>query len=167
MRIELKNVKHYASMSEETQCFEATVYIDGKKATRVSNRGFGGAHEYDNREVESRLVEYAKTLPSKDITFGERTITVPESADGLIDDALEAVLVEKEEARFRKLAMKDIATRVLYVREGKMYCTTKTADQTLLRRTAEHHAANGLEVLNLMSFETAYPIWRRYAVRGA
>jgi hypothetical protein len=45
-KIELKNIKFYGSMSEETYCFEATLYVDGKKVTRVSNRGTGGCHEY-------------------------------------------------------------------------------------------------------------------------
>ena len=33
--------------SEETTCFEATVYVDGKKFCRVSNAGKGGPNEYD------------------------------------------------------------------------------------------------------------------------
>ena len=41
MKITLKNVKHYESMSEETDCFEASLYVDGKKVGRVSNRGTG------------------------------------------------------------------------------------------------------------------------------
>ena len=47
MRIELKNVKHVESMSEETECFTANLYVDGKKIGAVSNRGHGGCHDYD------------------------------------------------------------------------------------------------------------------------
>ena len=47
MEITLKNVKHYESMSEETYCFEASLYVDGKRVGRVSNVGQGGCHDYD------------------------------------------------------------------------------------------------------------------------
>tara|TARA_R100001129_G_scaffold34674_2_gene23575 strand:- start:628 stop:1131 length:504 start_codon:yes stop_codon:yes gene_type:complete len=46
MRIELKNIKHFESMSEETLCFNASLYVDGRKVGAVSNRGHGGCHEY-------------------------------------------------------------------------------------------------------------------------
>ena len=47
MKIEIKNVKHFESLSEETFCFNANLYVDGKKVGAVSNRGHGGCHEYD------------------------------------------------------------------------------------------------------------------------
>ncbi|MFA5419833.1 MAG: hypothetical protein WC341_15375 [Bacteroidales bacterium] len=45
MKIELKNVKINSQLSEETACFSATLYIDGKKAGTASNRGCGGSNE--------------------------------------------------------------------------------------------------------------------------
>jgi hypothetical protein len=42
MKVELKNVKYSAFASQETHCFEATVYIDGKRVGTVSNEGYGG-----------------------------------------------------------------------------------------------------------------------------
>tara|TARA_R100000315_G_C5222570_1_gene134192 strand:+ start:860 stop:1402 length:543 start_codon:yes stop_codon:yes gene_type:complete len=47
MKIELKNIKHFESLSEETCCFNANLYVDGKKVGKVSNRGTGGCHDYD------------------------------------------------------------------------------------------------------------------------
>jgi exopolysaccharide biosynthesis protein len=46
-KIELKNIKVYTSMSEETHCYEATLYTNGKKLGRVSNSGRGGADSFD------------------------------------------------------------------------------------------------------------------------
>ena len=61
MKITLKNVKHYESMSEETYCFEASLYVDGKRVGRVSNRGYGGCHDYDfDMKTERRLDEWCK-----------------------------------------------------------------------------------------------------------
>ena len=39
MKLELKNIKYFASGSQETPCYTATVYIDGKKAIYVDNDG--------------------------------------------------------------------------------------------------------------------------------
>ncbi len=41
MKIELKNFKHAAFASQETLCFNATVYVDGKRMFEASNSGNG------------------------------------------------------------------------------------------------------------------------------
>ncbi len=41
-KIELKNIKHSAFASEETHCYQATVYVDGKRWAIVGNDGHGG-----------------------------------------------------------------------------------------------------------------------------
>ena len=39
----MKNISYYARGSEETPCYNATVYVNGKKAVEVSNDGHGGS----------------------------------------------------------------------------------------------------------------------------
>src|SRR5579862_2818380 len=46
MKVELRNVKINKAMSEETECFSANLFIDGKQVATVCNRGQGGADEY-------------------------------------------------------------------------------------------------------------------------
>lgn len=46
MNITLKNIKVYQSMSEETLCFEASLWVDQKKLCRVTNSGRGGCNDY-------------------------------------------------------------------------------------------------------------------------
>lgn len=46
MKIEVRNLKHMASLSEETHCYTATIYIDGQKAFEASNHGHGGPDMY-------------------------------------------------------------------------------------------------------------------------
>ena len=43
MKLELKNIKHTAWASEETHCYQASLYVDGKPVAIVSNDGHGGA----------------------------------------------------------------------------------------------------------------------------
>lgn len=46
-RVTLKSVKINEALSEETTCYSATVYLDGKKVGTASNRGHGGEDFYD------------------------------------------------------------------------------------------------------------------------
>ena len=41
-KIEPKNIKYAAFASEETHCYEATLYVNGKRFAHVSNDGHGG-----------------------------------------------------------------------------------------------------------------------------
>lgn len=45
MKMELKSFKHFPSMSQETNCFSAVLWIDGAKFCPISDRGFGGEIE--------------------------------------------------------------------------------------------------------------------------
>ena len=42
MKLELKAIKHCEWQSEETNCYEGKVYVDGKPMIEVSNEGHGG-----------------------------------------------------------------------------------------------------------------------------
>ena len=46
MKLSLKNIKHTAWASEETHCYQASLYVDGKPVATVSNDGRGGADRY-------------------------------------------------------------------------------------------------------------------------
>jgi len=44
--MELKNLSHNVTFSEETHCFRATVYLNGKRMFCADNRGRGGSNDY-------------------------------------------------------------------------------------------------------------------------
>lgn len=46
MNIELKNIQYAAFASEETACYSASLYVDGKKIGTVSNDGHGGPDRF-------------------------------------------------------------------------------------------------------------------------
>lgn len=76
MKIELKNFKSYESMSEETLCFQASLYFDGKKVGTVENRGQGGdTWPRISGEDRKRLDEYIATLPPAECEWDEKGIT--------------------------------------------------------------------------------------------
>lgn len=65
MKIELKNVQVCDWMSEETTCFQASLWIDGAKAARVKNDGHGGSNVYDFNasEKEKEFRDFCRAQP--------------------------------------------------------------------------------------------------------
>ena len=57
MKITMTGIKHYPSMSEETNCYEANLHIDDVKVGRVSNQGIGGPAPF----VECRKRDSARS----------------------------------------------------------------------------------------------------------
>lgn len=134
MKIELKNVKYAAFASQETACFEATIWIDGKRAGEVSNEGTGGCNSYYPRALEERIDAYAKTLPPVTATFNDSSTGKPfvldQDADLFIGELLEDILLRKEFERMIKHRMVWVKT------DGKMYNGTKMAPDAMKRALA-------------------------------
>lgn len=114
MKIELKNVKHAKFASEETDCFEASVYIDGKKAGTVSNDGRGGPNRYLPNTLYMALDDHAKTLPMYDLyaaagVKSDKTKMVHPDPDTVISELFNDHLRVKDEKR---LCAKQIVYRI-------------------------------------------------------
>jgi hypothetical protein len=106
MKVELKSFKHLAQMSEETECFYAQLYIDGKKVGTCENRGHGGMtniHISDST-VRNEFETYAKSLGLRTVQLGSEPFTYEMDGERLIDDLVLELLKKKEEARFQKIA---------------------------------------------------------------
>ena len=65
MNVTLKALKVNKSFSEETTCFTANIYVDGKKAGTARNRGCGGPTQIDfnDRKMHDKFNAYCATLP--------------------------------------------------------------------------------------------------------
>jgi hypothetical protein len=103
MNIELKNVKIAKFASHETLCFEASVYVNGKRAFVVENAGQGGCNFYhpvneQGKALLKQAQDHAKTLP--DIQYGELSLSM--DLDCLIDDLLNKHEQEQQLKRWCK-----------------------------------------------------------------
>ena len=75
MNLEMKAIKFSEWASEETYCYQANVYLDGKPLAMVSNDGRGGCdREYshnkfkgDYRATMKKVDDYFKSLPNTDV----------------------------------------------------------------------------------------------------
>ena len=110
--LQVKGVKVHRDMSEETTCFSATLYHDGRKAARVSNDGHGGcnrndwyASQWPNIELEVNA--FVASLPEIDAPAGaegwERTIyPMKRDLDWLVGELVEEYQHEKKLKRLAK-----------------------------------------------------------------
>jgi hypothetical protein len=106
MQIELRGFKHAKFASEETNCFEAVVYIDGAKAGTVRNDGHGGSNAYQPHSLYERLKAYSETLPPRPLKLTpEKTVMIPQSPDILIGDLVNRELIARDYRRLIKTAV--------------------------------------------------------------
>jgi len=148
MKIELKNIKRAEFQSEETHCFQASVYIDGKAAGTVRNSGHGGPNEYHPHELWERLEAFAKKQPPVDY----QTIELFKDADWVINDVLEAELIRKDmKAKMRqRILLWDAQKKELYQTNKIPNLTEKMVRDYAERMKKERPE---VEVMNLMPLD--------------
>ena len=120
MKIQIKALKVSRFASEETLCFQAKVYLDGKLRAYAENDGHGGAtfvHPTEGgRATLSALIdEHAASIVAEDFrrltalfnsrgwTLKEGNGKTPEQAfDDLVDSLVEELDEEKQNAAWQK-----------------------------------------------------------------
>jgi hypothetical protein len=153
MNIELKNVKHSQFASHETNCFEASIYIDGKKAGTAENSGQGGCTSISPNTLYHTIKAHTDTLPPT-MYHG---MTLEQTPDGLIDD----MLTEWLYARDLKKAM---TKRIVFTRKGKMMETTSMPPDKLapfLKNPSLAKILDADQVLNFLPFDAALQLYRQ------
>jgi hypothetical protein len=112
MKIELKNVKVNEAFSEETTCFIADVFINGKKVAHAKNDGRGGCTDYypyeGKRELLKQAEEFCKGLPKEKVDFGGTIHEFAQSLESVIDNLLFEKEKEKEQKKIEKLCENNI-----------------------------------------------------------
>jgi hypothetical protein len=99
----LKNVKIHQALSEETYCYTATLYLNGKKVATCSNRGCGGPDDYD--WVSKQAQEETEAFVESKRPSGESIWCLEVVVGDLLDDYEEERLLKrtlKKETLFRK-----------------------------------------------------------------
>ena len=97
MELTIKGLKHMDG--PDGLIFRASVYVNGKRRFVASNDGNGGCHLYTpipgagTKRIGGRrwielAEEWARTLPSREVTLGEVTMTVEADLDQVIDDLI-------------------------------------------------------------------------------
>jgi hypothetical protein len=112
-RVTIKNLKYSEFSSHETPCFEATIYVDGKRVGKAFNEGQGGPHHYYPFDIQKVLNEIASALPPMDMSeYGLDPVN--QDADLMI-----SCMVDDEVTR-RKIA-RMTATKTYLRKPGEKY----------------------------------------------
>ena len=99
MKIELKKIEHMDRNSEETACYVAQVWVDGKHMVDVSNDGHGGcdhqngANGYTWKDIENLNARIAAEYPSPFTIEGK---PVPSDLEIVCGDLLTEHLFAKD-----------------------------------------------------------------------
>lgn len=123
MKFELKNVKHIKSMSHETACFEATLYVNGQRSHIVGNSGRGGAvyiksigGKFQSKFSRIEIMEFCEKLPSNKRFNYE----MPSSLETVIDDLFELWLSTKDlKAKLKKAVLFFADNALMEIQKGQ------------------------------------------------
>ena len=98
MVLELKNLKVHNDMSEETVCFSASIYWNGKRIGVARNEGRGGCNFYDWIDFESSK-DLSRWVEAQHITYtsydGEEEEVTTEKLDWIVDELREETQTKK------------------------------------------------------------------------
>ncbi len=119
-RIQLKSLKVHNDMSEETTCFSATIYVDGKKVGDARNDGGGGSDlvHIDRRKMTDADFTEIAIAECKRLGVFERA---NKEFEGLVTEKNEAHLAAeflfselREQAENDKWCKRNHKTKVLF-----------------------------------------------------
>lgn len=124
--ITIKNLKHFAPMSQETYCFTCDVLLDGKKQWVAENTGHGG----------STNIRLAKPTPvnSKDL---EEMSKVEDVVDNLVHTAIMEKQKEKDMKSVARKLAKKLYFRVKGQKEGSYYSVKGDPKDSTLRERVQ------------------------------
>tara|TARA_R100000664_G_scaffold29927_1_gene42129 strand:+ start:3438 stop:3923 length:486 start_codon:yes stop_codon:yes gene_type:complete len=160
MKLEFKNIKYYASMSEETDCYEAILYVDGKRLGRVHNDGHGGCdhHDFSWKEYE-RVNEWCKENLPKWKWICEHDNTETENDTDLeiwCHDQVTNHLLQKELKRHLK--------KLFVMETDKQFYSYKVkwSDVTSIALDSWKEKNPSAIVLNALPFDEALNLYRQH-----
>lgn len=159
---ELKNFKKSEFASEETLCFQATLYHNGVAVAKVRNQGIGGSNMYhataDTELAKSNLAEALAGLQRKideeDLHWEFSGDKIPYSIDGVIDDLIFDVEV-------RKSVRRHLAKSVCFVKEGSEGIRAiNFRDKEHRDMIIERLKGEGATIVNTMDLPKAVEFWK-------
>ena len=174
-RITLKSIKYTAWASQETHCFQAVIYLDGKRALNVENDGRGACNNYwgikdqtksEELEMLTKCTKYGADFikENRDLTMEVDGETIdmsdmPESEllDWLIADLVNEHLCLKEMKRCLKKKIFFFDTENKNIYSFNLKPTTEAMSSCKRNYSDKDHWV----YLNDLSEQEAFKLWRK------
>lgn len=161
MKVELKSIKVHKDMSEETTCFSADIFVDGRKAGYCKNNGRGGCTDYHSypgfHSVLLKAQEQFCSMPDivypKDECMGEFTLKCT------FENWIDLQIANEEGKRFKQKLNKHMLKGICFGNEASysfISWTNYTIDQLLnspvgkatIQKKVDELKAKGETILN-------------------
>lgn len=125
-RITLKNIKVAEFASEETYCFTASVYLDGKRFGVAHNDGHGGQtwfrpYMVDDKTKLAEAEAYAEALPPMDCSDLGFTAPLLMTLNTLVDSLLEDHIQAKAQWVHEADMKRQCRTKIVLKENGEYY----------------------------------------------
>ena len=180
--MELKNLSHNASLSEETHCFRASVYINGKRMFTASNGGNGGSNFYSPsdfgkgkeafEEAMAIAREEARQYTLKKIELGEDLQwAIDAFGDGKSDELIDWLITDLINEQLTLKEMRKVMKKKVIVYDPKgndiLHLGRDKPTDEILEKYKNHFATRS-EIknakdwiwLNTIPEAEAYKYWR-------
>ena len=158
MKIELKNIRYNATLSEETACFSASLYVDGKKIGTVVNHGHGGSDTFKGDDAAYKAANEWIRANEPPTEFAGKSL--PMDMEGVCARLLDEHLIAKDLRR-------SMRSRVLfYTPEQKQIMELRWKGvRTINARHIEvaRREKPSAVILNTLPFDEALAAYRKYA----
>jgi hypothetical protein len=180
--MELKNLSHNASLSEETHCFRASVYINGKRMFTASNGGNGGSNFYSPsdfgkgkeafEEAMAIAREEARQYTLKKIELGEDLQwAIDAFGDGKSDELIDWLITDLINEQLTLKEMRKVMKKKVIVYDPKgndiLHLGREKPTDEILEKYKNHFATKSDEKnvkdwiwLNTIPEAEAYKYWR-------
>ena len=162
MKLELKNITYYKQGSEETPCYNADVFVDGKKMLHASNDGHGGSDrqhgygDYKWKDIEKVDSWIKDNFPKESFQSGGETHYYDYDLESFCHDKLYEYLDQKKLKR-------DLKTKFICIDKVKneLYAYKKNGSTlaSFGKFFKENHPND--ECLNVMTFHDAWKIFNK------
>lgn len=164
IKIELRSVEHIERCSEETNCYAAKVFIDGKHVADVSNEGHGGCdHQRPARgKTQADLAALDALIGA---TFPRMTYDGedlgPATLESVCGDLLTEWLISRDLTRLMNRAIVFVALgmpglRTVSLKQKRHKFTVAEVGLFVRRKYV------GAQVLNTMPFDAAMELYRKH-----
>jgi hypothetical protein len=158
MQVELKNIKHARSLSEETNAFTADLWVEGEKVGYAKNNGRGEqthiAPFEGNRDKLREAEEWAASLPSEIVELGDGPIELKSRLDTIVDKLVEDDLVVKDlQKEFRRgvVVQNEDGSMGVYPYKKGMAAADKKRMQEMVRQKKGKTVLNDLPKEDLLA----------------
>ncbi|MDA4845921.1 hypothetical protein [Hoeflea poritis] len=164
-KIELKAVELIVRASEETPCYAAKVYVDGKHFANVENSGHGGGDNVHppksgewaefHQKLQDLEARIAETYPPHSFEAGDETLRLEESLEGLCHALV-------WEWHFRRLLKRKLKSKVLVFRakDNRVVESVHRLSPTVLEGFRKRYGnEEGHVILNDQPFDKALKLY--------